>query len=431
MYSRIEPAAPACATSSEPVPLWKAASAALVGNTLEWYDMALYAYFAFIISKLFFPTDSESLSLLITFGTFGVSFLVRPLGALVLGAYADGAGRKKSLTLSISLMLTGTLIIACIPTYGAIGILAPIGIFVARLLQGFSAGGEFGSSTAYLIEHAAPQRRGFVASLQFASQGLGTVLASLFGYVLTANLSPEEMLNWGWRLPFLFGLLIGPVGIYIRRNCEESPVFINSENSSAPVRQLFQTQKLLVAIAMGALVVSTASNFLIQYMPSYAAKDLGLPQSSGFMATLIGGLILTFVTPFVGLLSDRIGRIRIMVVSAAFYLCVAYPAFAWLNATPTLLSLMLVVSLMALIKAVYFAPLPALMSEIFPVQTRATGMSLSYNIGVTFFGGFAPFIATSLISLTGSNAAPSYYLMFAAVVSLFALLGARLKLKLV
>ncbi|MNP25258.1 Proline/betaine transporter [compost metagenome] len=166
-------------------------------------------------------------------------------------------------------------------------------------------------------------------------------------------------------------------------------------------------------------------------MPSYPTKDLGLPQSSGFMATLIGGLILTFVTPLVGLLSDRIGRIRIMVVSALFYLCVAYPAFAWLNAAPTLVSLMLVVALMAMIKAVYFAPLPALMSEIFPIQTRATGMSLSYNIGVTFFGGFAPFIAASLISMTGSKAAPSYYLMFAAVVSLCALLGARLKLKLI
>ncbi len=180
-------------------------------------------------------------------------------------------------------------------------------------------------STAYLIEHASPKQRGFVASLQFASQGLGTVLASLFGYILTTHLSPDEMLNWGWRVPFMFGLLIGPVGIYIRRNCEESPEFVHSDASNAPVRQLFKTQKLLVLIAMGALVVSTASNFLIQYIPSYAAKDLGLPQSSGFLATLIAGLILTFVTPLIGMLSDRIGRIRIMVVSALFYLCVAYP----------------------------------------------------------------------------------------------------------
>ncbi|MCK9801558.1 hypothetical protein BK634_15290 [Pseudomonas chlororaphis] len=415
---------------AKPKSIWGTACAALVGNTLEWYDMALYAYFAFVISKLFFPTDSESLSLMITFGTFGVSFLIRPLGAMVLGAYADRAGRKKSMSLSITLMLIGTLIIAVIPTYASIGILAPIGIFLARLLQGFSAGGEFGSSTAYLIEHASPRSRGFIASLQFASQGLGTVLASLAGYFTTVNLSPEEMMDWGWRVPFFLGLLIGPVGMYIRKHCDESPVFDAAESSKAPVRTLFAGQKLLLLIAMGALVVSTASNYLIQYMPSYAAKDLGLPQSSGFMATLIGGLILTFVTPFVGMLSDRIGRIRIMLFSALFYLCVAYPAFLWLNAEPTLLSLMLVVSLMALIKAVYFAPLPALMSEIFPVQTRATGMSLSYNLGVTFFGGFAPFIAASLIAVTGSKAAPAYYLMFAAILSICALLGAQLKLKL-
>ncbi len=391
--------------------------------------MALYAYFAYTISKLFFPAGDESLSLLITFGTFGVSFLVRPLGALVLGAYADRAGRKKSLTLSISLMLAGTLIIACLPTYESIGLLAPIGILVARLLQGFSAGGEFGSATAYLIEHASPRQRGFIASLQFASQGLATVLASLFGYVLTKNLSEEALLDWGWRVPFLFGLLIGPVGFYIRRHCDESPAFQRSEANQQPVRVLLGRQKLLVLIAMGTLIVSTASNFLIQYMPSYAAKDLGLPQSSGFMSTLAGGLILTFVTPFVGLLSDRIGRLRIMIASALVYLCVAYPAFVWLNTVPSQLSLTLIVCLMALIKAVYFAPLPALMAETFPVATRAVGMSLSYNIGVTVFGGFAPLIASSLIGLTGDKTAPSYYLMFAAVLSLCALLGAKLKLR--
>jgi len=417
-------------TRTKPQPLWRAASAALIGNTLEWYDMALYAYFAYVISKLFFPSDDQSLSMLITFGTFGVSFLVRPLGAVVLGAYADRAGRKKSLTVSISLMLVGTLIIACIPTYETIGLFAPAGILLARMLQGFSAGGEFGSSTAYLIEHASERQRGFIASLQFASQGLGTVLASLFGFALTTLLDEQTLMAWGWRLPFLFGLLIGPVGFYIRSHCDESPAFEQSQVSENPVRDLFSKQKLLVLIAMGTLVVSTASNFLIQYMPSYAAKELGMPQSSGFMATLMGGLILTFVTPFIGLLSDRIGRVRIMVVSAVLYLAVAYPAFVWLNGAPSLGSLTLIVSLMALIKAIYFAPLPALMAETFPIQTRAVGMSLSYNIGVTVFGGFAPFIATSLIGLTGDKTAPSYYLMFAAIVSLCALLGARLKLKL-
>ncbi|BAN47242.1 MFS transporter [Metapseudomonas resinovorans] len=430
MQSSVDTATPHSGASARPQSIWRATSAALIGNTLEWYDMALYAYFAYTISRLFFPTDDASLSLLITFGTFGVSFLIRPLGAIVLGAYADRAGRKKSLTLSISLMMAGTFIIACLPTFETIGILAPIGILTARLLQGFSAGGEFGSSTAYLIEHASERQRGFIASLQFASQGLGTVLASLFGLVLTSTLSDEDLLAWGWRIPFIFGLLIGPVGFYIRKHCDESPAFQQAEPSRRPVRDLFSGQKLLVLIAMGTLIVSTASNFLIQYMPSYAANDLGMPQASGFMATLIGGLILTFVTPFVGMLSDRVGRVRIMIAAALVYLCVAYPAFVWLNAAPTQTSLILIVCLMALIKAIYFAPLPALMAETFPVQTRAIGMSLSYNIGVTLFGGFAPFIAASLITLSGDKTAPSYYLMFAALLSLCALLGARFKLNL-
>src|SRR5450830_1661485 len=193
-------------TSSMPVQgktsLFCVVGAALIGNTLEWFDLSVYAYFALAIGKTFFPSEDAALSLLLAFGTFGISFLIRPVGAIVLGAYADRAGRKKSLTISLSLMLAGTFLIAIMPSYAAIGAFAPIGILLARLLQGFSAGGEFGSSTAFMMEHAPKKLRSFVASLQFASQGLGVVLASLFGYLLTINLSTSAMLEWGWRIPF-------------------------------------------------------------------------------------------------------------------------------------------------------------------------------------------------------------------------------------
>src|SRR5450830_287260 len=205
--------------------LSRAVGASLIGNTLEWFDLSVYAYFAVTIGKVFFPSEDSSLSLLMAFATFGISFLIRPVGAMVLGAYADRAGRKKSLTISLSLMLLGTLLIAVMPSYASIGALAPAGIMLARLLQGFSAGGEFGSSTAFMMEHAPQRKRVFVASLQFASQGFGTVIASLFGYFLTNNLTPETMQEWGWRVPFFFGLSIAPVGLYLRSKVDETPEF--------------------------------------------------------------------------------------------------------------------------------------------------------------------------------------------------------------
>jgi len=407
---------------------WKPILASLVGNTLEWFDLSVYAYFALTISHAFFPTSDPTLSLVLAFATFGISFLIRPLGAAIIGTYADTHGRKKALSLSIALMMLGTLMIAAMPSYSTIGVLAPVGILIARLIQGFSAGGEFGSSTAFMMEHAPKSTRTFVASLQFASQGFGVVLASIFGYILTSNLTEQQMLDWGWRTPFIFGLLLGPVGYYIRRTVDESPDFKEGEPGSKPLREILVSQKGLLLIAMGTLIVSTASNFIIKYMPSYAATTLHIPQSSGFLATLTGGLLLTFVTPIVGYFAGRISRVKIMLSAAIVYALTIFPAFMWLNKTATTTSLLVVVGIMALIKAVYFAPLAGFMADVFPVRIRVTGMSLSYNLGVTIFGGFAPVIATGLISLTGSHLAPSYYLIFAAALSIAALLMAHRKL---
>ncbi|MBX6963611.1 MFS transporter [Alcaligenes sp. A-TC2] len=416
------------ATGSTPRSFWKPVAASLVGNTLEWFDLSVYAYFALTISHVFFPTTDPTVSLVLAFATFGISFLIRPIGAAVIGSYADTHGRKKALSLSIILMLIGTLMIACMPSYATAGVIAPIGILIARLIQGFSAGGEFGSSTAFMMEHAPKSTRTFVASLQFASQGFGVVLASLFGYVLTSNLNEQQMLDWGWRTPFIFGLLLGPVGYYIRKTVDESPDFKESEPGSQPLREVLTSQKTLLLIAMGTLIVSTASNFIIKYMPSYAATTLHIPQSAGFLATLTGGLILTFATPLVGYVAGKISRIKIMLFAAIVYAIVIFPSFIWLNTVATQTALILVVGLMALLKSIYFAPLAGLMADVFPVRTRVTGMSLSYNIGVTVFGGFAPVIATGLISWTGSPVAPSYYLIMAAALSIVALLAVSRKL---
>jgi MFS transporter, MHS family, proline/betaine transporter len=398
-----------------------------IGNALEFYDLIVYGYFATTLSRLFFPTHDKTVSLLLTLGTFALSYLARPLGALALGSYSDRKGRKASLTLSISMMTLGTGMVALMPSYATIGLVAPIGIFVSRLLQGFSAGGEFGSSTAFLIEHA-PARKGFMASWQFSSQGASTLLASAFGAVLTGTLTQPQLEGWGWRIPFLFGMLIGPIGLYIRRRMDETPEFERAEKSSSPVRELLATQKERVLVSIGSLVLTTTANYMLLYMPTYAARQLGLAPSSGFIATLAAGFIMMVLTPVVGHWSDKVGRTRIMLVAGTLFFFTVYPAFMFMNAHPSLATLLAAVVWVALLKATYFAPIPALMSELFPTRTRTTGMALGYNIGTTVFGGFTPLAVAALIETTGNNLAPGLYLMLAAIISLFTVVWARARL---
>ena len=405
-------------------------TAASIGNALEWFDLLIYGYFAVTISRLFFPSDDQTVSLLLALGTFGVSYLVRPLGAIVLGAYADRAGRKASLMVSIVLMMIGTTIMVFVPTYASIGALAPLFVLFARLLQGFSVGGEFGSSTSFLVEHG-PDRKGFFASFQWAGQGFAAVLASLFGVGLTTALTADQLNAWGWRIPYIFGLLIGPIGLYIRRHVDETPEFLAAEVTSTPVRDVLRDQWGRVLLAIGLAVVSNSSNYLILYMPTYAVKQLSLPQSSGFAATLLGGIILTVGSPLVGHFSDSVGRTRIMQVAAGLFVISAYPAFVLLTGYASLLVLIGIVCWLSLLKTIYSGVMPSLMAEIFPTRTRVTGMALSYNISVPIFGGFAPFISTWLIELTGNSLAPSFYLMLTALVSLGALVLVRNRLCLV
>jgi MFS transporter, MHS family, proline/betaine transporter len=399
-------------------------AAVSIGNALEWYDIAIYGYFAVYVSKAFFPNNDPTTSLLLTFGTFGLSFLVRPIGGVVLGAYADRHGRKASLMVSIVMMTIGTSVIAFMPAYETVGIVAPIAVLTARLVQGFSAGGEFGSSTAFLVEHR-PDRRGFVASWQFASQGLSNLLASAFGVGLTSWMTPAEMQSWAWRIPFLFGILVGPVGIYIRNHLEDATAPPAAKQES-PVRQVLLHQKFRVMLGIGALAISTAVNYLIVYMPTYVVKTLSLPPVVGFTATFVGGFVVTFLTPVAGMISDKIGRTTHMIAVNLLLLVSIYPAFLLITRHPTPTVIVVAVFWLSTLKSLYYGPLAALMSELLPAATRATGLGLGYNIGVTLFGGMGPVIMTWLgtIALIG-DLAPGYYLTLVGMVSLSALISIR------
>jgi MHS family proline/betaine transporter-like MFS transporter len=410
--------------TSAPQRRWRAVAAASIGNALEWFDFVIYGYFAATLAELFFPTKSDVDSLLLALATFGITFFVRPLGAVVIGVFADRHGRKAALTLTIGLMMLGTAIIAVTPGYAAIGALAPIAIVVARLIQGISAGGEFGSATAFLAEQDAT-RRGFFASWQFASQGLTTVLATGFGAALAGGLSGEQMVQWGWRVPFFFGLLIGPVAYYLRRHVDETLEFQSLSGRRATWQEALSDSKQRLLVSLGAVVLCTVVMYTTLFMPSFAVRQLGLSQAGSFLATLLTGAIQIVLVPVFGALSDRKGRLPIMLAAATGVLLVSYPMFAWMAATPTLTTLLTVQAIVGVLAAAYMGPLPALMADIFPTRMRTTGLSVSYSFGVAIFGGFAPFINAWLIEATGTKVAPSFYLMLAAAISIAALLIER------
>lgn len=398
--------------------------AASVGNALEWYDYVVYGFFAVMMAKLFFPSGDPTLSLLVAFATFGVTFLVRPIGAVIIGSYADRYGRKAAFTLTIILMTVGTAMIAFAPTYSSIGVAAPLLIVSARIVQGFSAGGEFGSATALLAEQN-PNRRGYFSSWQFASQGITTILATGVGVVLLSSLGKSQMESWGWRLPFIFGLVIGPVAYYIRRHVDETVEFQKTEPSRSPLREAMTDGKLRMLIAFGAIVLGTVGMYTILFMPSYATRQLGLPGSGAFLAGFLTGVIQVIVIPLVGSLSDRVGRVPLCTASAVAMLVLIYPMFGVLAASPMLQTLLMVQAVMGLLLAGYMGGLAAVMAELFPTRMRTTGLSISYSLGVALFGGFAPFINAWLISVTGNKLAPSFFLMLAAIISLAAMWGAR------
>jgi MFS transporter, MHS family, proline/betaine transporter len=401
-------------------------AAAVIGNALEWYDFIVFGFFAVIISRLFFPTDSQYASLLFTTATFGVGFFMRPVGGILIGIYADRRGRKAALLVVIASMTVAIALIAFAPTYAAIGIGAPLIIVVARLLQGFSAGGEFASATAFLIESAPAGRRGFYGSWQMVGQGLAVLIGAILGAVLTKTLSPEAIDGWGWRIPFLFGLVIGPVGLYIRNSLAETQAFLQSDQTSqsrTAGRRVLASHIKQILACFGIVVSGTISFYVILvYIPTFARSQLQLPLDQAFLAQAIGLACEVALIPICGALSDRIGRKPVMIASLLLSLVVTYPLFMWVSSSPSFSRLLVMQVVLCSVFGIGNGPVSTALGEQFPTRVRSTALAIGYNVAVMLFGGFAPFFVTWLIHATGTPIAPAFYLMFGAAVGLFAVL---------
>lgn len=396
----------------------KTIAALVIGNALEWYDFVIYSFMTVYIAKVFFPMVSDFIALLATTATFGVAFFMRPLGGILLGIYADKKGRKPALVLIISLMSLAMLLIAAAPSYLQAGIAAPFIILFARLLQGFSAGGEFGTSTALLTEISPANQRGFYCSWQMVGQTFGMLVGSISGMLLTFFLNTEQLQTWGWRLPFIFGMIIAPLGIYIRKNLHES---LPAKKPSFKLAEQIKLHTKQILIATGLVAGGTAASYIhLSHMPTYAHEYLHLSMNNAFTGVTIGSLVIVILIPFFGWLSDRIGRKPILVSAISLYLILIYPLFHWLYLTPTFAHLILVQMIICTLLAAYFGVFACIVAEIFPTEIRSSSLSISYNTAVMLFGGFAQFIVTYLIHALGTPLAVTNYLIFTAVISLIA-----------
>lgn len=402
----------------------KAVVAASIGNMLEWYDFVIYAYSAGSIAKEFFPEADQVASLLAAFAAFGIGFIVRPIGGIVIGRMGDSKGRRAALLLTIFLMGVGTVGIGVIPGHQTIGSLAPILLVLCRLLQGFSAGGEWGSSTALIVEWALPGRRGFFGSLQQSSVAGGLLLGSLVSALITSIVAADEMERWGWRIPFLAGGLLVPVGLYMLGQIGEPPVFRTAASRGA--RSGSGAGSILAAKACGFTVLwSVAYYAVFSYMPTFTQHFAGLNAKQALWSNAIGLIVLVVAIPVFGALSDRIGRKPLLLASCGAFMLLSYPLFRIMVSGAAFAGVVAVQSAFAVMLALYSGPGPAAIAEIFATASRSTWMSAGYSVSVAVFGGFAPYVAIWLIRATGSPLAPTYYLIAAAIVSTLVIAGLR------
>jgi MFS transporter, MHS family, proline/betaine transporter len=399
----------------------KAVIAAVIGNVLEWYDFAVYAFVATIIARKFFPQTDEVTALLSTFLAYGLGFVARPLGGIIIGRLGDTRGRRAALMLTIFMMAAGTVLIGVLPTYASIGLLAPLLLVVARLLQGFSAGGEWGGSTAYIVEWAPAGQRGWFGSFQQTSVVAGLLLGSGVAALLNTILTPEQMDGWGWRVPFLLGGALGPVGLYMRRTIKETPAYARvAQKAAAAAESGFP----LAARAFGFTIVWTVCFYvLLNYMPTYTQKYIKLSPSAALWANTIGLLVLLLCIPLMGRLSDRLGRKPLLLACSLAFVLLPYPIFIFLLSGIGYGELVAVQVLFAVLISMFSGPGPAAIAEIFPTGSRSTWMTSGYALAVAIFGGFAPFISVWLIDHFQSPIAHVWYLVLSAVVSLLVILS--------
>ena len=398
------------------------------GNFLEMYDFMVFGYYAAAIGRAFFPSGNEFASLMLSLMTFGAGFLMRPLGALVLGAYTDKHGRRAGLVLTLGLMSIGIVAIACTPGYATLGLLAPLLVLGGRLLQGFSAGMELGGVSVYLSEIATPGRKGFYVSWQSASQQMAVMFAALLGVILNTTLSPASMAAWGWRVPLLVGCAIIPFLFRLRRSLEETDEFLarrHRPNASEVLRSL-ASNWVLVLIGTLMVTMTTVSFYMITaYTPTFGSAVLKLTSGDSLVVTLCVGASNLFWLPVAGAFSDRIGRKPLLIGCTLLMIVTAYPAMLWLVDGPTFWKLLGVELWLSFLYGSYNGAMVVFLTEIMPVEVRTAGFSLAYSLATAIFGGFTPAISTYLIQTTGNRAVPGLWLAFAGVCGLAAALVAR------
>ncbi len=403
--------------------------ASFIGNFVEWFDYAVYGYLAATIAVVFFPEADPQTALLSTFALFAISFLVRPMGGFIWGHIGDRVGRKNALSLSILIMSLSTFCIALIPGYDAIGLWAPALLLIVRVVQGFSASGEYAGASAFLVEYAPAHRRGLYAAVVPASTATGLLLGSLLAAGLTGLLSEDQLHSWGWRLPFLLAAPMGLIGRYIRTKLEDTPAFreleVEEHSEAAPVKSLLVNHWRQLLLAVGAVLLNAVGFYVIlSYMPTYLSEELGLGTTESYLATTIA--LLTYIG-FIfgtGMLSDRFGRKKVLISASLLFVALSVPAFMLLE-TGSFLVIVLVQVLLGGMLTLNDGTLPSFLAEMFPTKIRYSGFAVSFNLSNALFGGTAPFVATLLISLSGNALAPAWYLAAAALVSLVAVALSR------
>ena len=402
----------------------KAVIAVVIGNWLEFYDFLAFTFFAVMIGRAFFPGESEFGRLLSALATFGVGFFTRPLGAAVIGTYADRAGRRAAMTLTLMLMAIGSGLMGLAPTYDQIGIAAPLLLVVARLIQGFSCGGEVGPATAYLLESAPPEKRAAMAGWQGFSQILALLSGSLAGVVITASVSEEQLYAWGWRLPFLLGILIAPVGLYIRRQLPET-IHESEMHPSARVILRELVRHHMRSVLLGVLVIcgGTVTTYVFNYMATYAITTLHLSPAVGTTLTMMG-YVAQLVGGVAGVWADRFGRKTLLVATRVVFAASIYPAFLVLTSPESsLVSLFAVYMALSAVFAMSIVPMYAFLLEAFPKAVRSSGLSILYALGTTIFGGTTQFVVAWLIERTGSPMVPAWYMLATTIAATIGVLG--------
>ena len=396
-----------------------------LGNFLEMYDFMVFGYYAAAIGRAFFPTQNEYASLMLSFMTFGTGYLMRPLGAIVLGAYIDHHGRRKGLLLTLALMAVGTLSIGVMPGYETIGLFAPLLVVGGRLVQGLSAGVEIGGVSVYLAEIATPGRKGFFVSWQSGSQQVAVIFAALLGLILSSILRPEQMAGWGWRVPLLIGSMLIPFLLMLRRSLTETDEFKAKKHHPGALeiwRTVLANWRLMILGMMLTLTTTVTFYLITAYMPTYGTSILHLSARSSMFVTLLVGISNLCWLPVMGALSDRVGRRPLLLLFSAIALLTPYPILMWLVSMPSFLRLLAAALWLSMIFGSYNGAMVVFLTEIMPADVRVSGFSFSYSLATGIFGGFTPAVSTWLIHQTGNAAMPGVWMSLAGLSSLIATL---------